>query len=504
MNVTLSQGDGAASAAINGRLCLDELIRQLSENEPTKCGKLGKGGNLDSESRALLLQISRDFVTLTGVGAPMAYRIETGRSLGKDSFVQFCDRHYGDVLFLDESGTEVDRVSAGLVWWGWKDPSRRVVDAIVMEPTNTPEADGNPEIYNRWYVLKRTMEEPNYSATMEDAAPFTNHLMQISDGDHVGVMYFLNWLAQLYQYPDTKIPVAVLMYSQFPGVGKNLVQRLLSKVFGKPLVAGVSGKRFQSNFMDAIEHRRLVFINELARSEKQDGYEDFKTQISEEDTQFEGKGRAAREIRNIAHYIVTTNNIDCLPLMRGDRRIAVLMTVNPPLAEDYYKGFVKWIDGPGAGIVANLLRTWQFPADWNPYGHAPQTIAAMTMQNAAQSTLFIKLEELRQSRTAPFDRDAITADDIAIALAGFASLWDCKVSSPAVGKALAKMSGLILWKGKVKRRDRPEAVTQVYLQTADDKWWCDRSPVERGTCLETGRNLFPVQKQPDNEVADHE
>ncbi|WOB56574.1 DUF5906 domain-containing protein [Pseudomonas sp. NBB] len=467
-----------------------------------------KDKKIDRESRELLRQINLDFVMLTGASYPLAYQIETGLKYGKDSFIHFCDKHYGSVSLIDENGTETDRASAGSIWWQWSDHGKRVVGAVVMEPTSKPEHEGNPEEFNRWYVLKKTMEEPNYNATMDDAAPFINHLMQISDGDQIGVMYFLNWLATLYQFPDIKIPVAIFMYSQFGGVGKNLVQRLLSRVFGKPLVAGVSGKRLQSNFMDAIEHKRLIFINELARSDRADGYEDFKTQISEEDTQFEGKGRAAREIRNIAHYIITTNNIDALPLMQNDRRIAVLMTVEHPLDASYYKAFVKWIDGPGAGIVANLLRTWQFPADWDPHAPAPQTIAALAVQRGAQGPLYAVLEEMCESRTPPFDKNAFTAREVSVHVDKlYGSSLRCNITSGACGKQLTKMSQLMLWDGRVLRKSlghTKPVPTQVYVHVAAVDWWKGMSPESKGDYLDTGRHLSPVQTQFDSEVADHE
>lgn len=465
---------------------------------------------IDLESRELLKQISQDFVMFTGAGQPLAYHTERGTKLSKDSFIQYCDKHYGGIVFIDSTGAQTDRTSAGSIWWAWSDHSRRVVDTIVMEPTNTPENDSDPETYNRWYELRKSMVPPNYEATQEDAAPFMRHLMLISDGDEIGVMYFLNWLAQLYQFPDTKIPVAILMYSQFGGVGKNLVQKLLTRVFGKKLVAGVSGKRLNSNFMDAIEHKRLIFINELARSDRADGYEDFKTQISEEDTQFEGKGRAAREVRNIAHYIITTNNIDCLPLMQNDRRIAVLMTVEQPQPAEYYRGFVKWINGPGPAIVANLLRTWQFPADWDPYSPAPQTIAAKTMQREAQGELFATLEEMRESRVTPFDRRVVTAKQVSLAVKEYAPTLKCSAEAEAVGKRLEKMDGVKKRRDKVLRKDmgqREANVATVYLlgSVEVEEWWKGLSPAEKGDYLDTGRLSHRAQVQSSGgEVINHE
>jgi hypothetical protein len=365
---------------------------------------------IDHESREILKYISEDFVMLVTASRTVAYHIGSGDELGKDGFTQYCAKHYGDILIEVPGKTEAEpptekRMAAGEIWWSWNDPQRRVVRRLVMEPTSLPENDDNPEVFNRWHVLKQTMAERDTTATADSIAILAQHLMYLSGGDVVGVTFFLCWLAQLYQTPEIKMPTAVLFYSKYGRVGKNLMQRLLTKVFGKPLVGGCTGKQLQKNFDDAIEHKRIVFINEMARSEKVDGYENFKSQISEEDIQFEGKNRASKEIRNVAHFVVTTNHDDALPLMENDGRIAVLRCLEPRRDDAYYKELVEWIDGPGAGALAQILATWKFPKDWDPHAPVPQTAAARAMQTAARGDLVCLIEDLIQEHAPPFDKD---------------------------------------------------------------------------------------------------
>lgn len=372
--------------------------------------------NIDRESKELLKYISEDFVMLASGSKLVAYHIESGDELGKEGFKQYCAKHYGDVLIImppDKDGNNLEkRASAGDIWWEWNDTNRRVVRRIIMEPTSLPEIDDNPEAFNRWHVLKHTMAERDANATANDIATLANHLMYLSGGDVVGVTYFLCWLAQLYQRPEVKIPTAILLYSKYGRVGKNLLQRLISRVFGQPLVASCTGKVLQKNFDDAIKHKRLVFINELARSEKADGYENFKSQVSEEFTQFEGKGDKSVEVRNIAHYIITTNHGDALPLMEKDGRVAVLRCLDPRKDDGYYKELVAWIDGPGAPALAQILSNWRFPSDWDPYAPTPQTAAARAMQDEARGALVCLLDELIDEGQAPFDKDIGRINDL--------------------------------------------------------------------------------------------
>ncbi|MDD2135660.1 primase-helicase family protein [Pseudomonas kurunegalensis] len=479
---------------------------QVQQQPPVQSAppKSGGGLSIDPESREILRYISQDFVMLTANGDERAYHIKSGDVFGKNGFIKYCSKHYGDLTITKADGSE-ERQPSGLIWWTWNDPLQRVARRIVMEPTNMPEREGNPEVFNLWYERKKEMCPPDMTATRESIKPLTDHLLYLADDDQVVVRYFFNWMAHLYQYPDDKIPSAFLFYSKFGGVGKSKLWGLLAKVFGSCMVGTCSGRALTKSFDDVSEHKRLLMINEMARSEKADGYENFKNMISEEQTSFEGKGRAAKDIRNITHYIVTTNNKDALPLMQGDRRIAVFMCNSERRSDAYYDELMAWMKGPGPSLLAGVLATWKFDADWNPYAPVPQTEAAKELQGVSQGPLFANLQAMREARVPPFDKDAFTADQVADVLirSERAKQWGCSVTSPAIGKAFSKM-GWEPWKGKVKQSHAGKPATmQVYLMTPTDDWWRGLSSEDRGAYLESTQRLFPVQDQP-GEVANHE
>jgi len=362
--------------------------------------------NIQPTSLPVLYQISRDFVMFAGAGRAVAYHVASGDQLGKEGFVQYCTKHYGDVALVDNEGL-LRSMASGACWWNWADASKRTVRRVVMEPTNVPEDDEEADstVFNRWYLLKQEMAEPDPDATHASIMILIEHLMFISDGDREGVLYFLNWLAQLWRFPDVKIPTAIMLYSKRGGVGKTVLSKLIAHVFGKSLVASCTGHEIQKNFMDAIEHKRIVVLNEMASSDRKDGYERFKSMISEENVQFEGKGRASKEVRNVAHYIVTTNNEDALPLMQNDRRFLVLRCESERKDNEYYKRLVDWIDGPGPELLAGVFSRWTFTADWDPHAPAPQTEASRKTQLASRSGLHLFIEDLIAQAKPPFDKD---------------------------------------------------------------------------------------------------
>ncbi|WP_143516213.1 primase-helicase family protein [Pseudomonas sp. B10(2017)] len=459
--------------------------------------------NIDAESREILRYISQDFVMLTANGEQRAYHIESGDIFGQKGFIKYCSKHYGEITIIQGDGKE-ERAASGAIWWNWEDPLQRVARRVVMEPTSKPEHEGNPEMFNLWYERKKTMCPPNLNATPESIEIFVKHLLYLADDDEVVVMYFLNWLATLYQTPEIKIPSAFLFYSKLGGVGKSMLFKLLAQVFGPIMVGTCSGRALTKSFDDVTEHKRLLFINEMARSEKADGYENFKNMISEEQVSFEGKGRAAKDIVNITHYIVTTNNKDALPLMQSDRRIAVFMCNATPKPDAYYIRLRAWMENEGPSLVAGVLAQWKFPADWNPYAPVPQTAAARAMQDAAQGELYGVVKELIDQRREPFDKDIIVVGEAATKLNNMGLALTKPANITSLGKVLKVLCGEPEPLRILKRETGKSMPLNVYLIRNAEQWKA-ASAEQRMNHLDTGVHLFPVQDQSDDsEAANHE
>lgn len=362
---------------------------------------------LDSRSEVILAAINNQFVMYASKGKLTAYHVASGDEMGRESFIAFCARHYGELTGVETKivdGKQVETVvskESGRAWWDWKSNDKRVVRHIVLEPGVTT----GPDVYNRWDDLQHTMVAPNPDATIEDIQPLLEHLMFISDDDEEGVTYFMNWLATLYRYPAVKIPTCIMFYSRRTRMGKTMLYKLLSPVLGPEMVGCVAGHELHARFSDFMESRRLIVLNELARSDKQDGYEKFKNTVSEEVTMFEGKGRAAKSIRNIAHFIVTTNNVDCLPLMEKDGRFLVLRCEAERRPDSYYQKFGAWVEGPGPSLLAGVFSKWQFPDDWEPRAPVPMTKATRRTQIESRSPLHLFVDDLIQQHRPPFDKD---------------------------------------------------------------------------------------------------
>ncbi|MFJ4348896.1 primase-helicase family protein [Pseudomonas sp. NPDC089401] len=381
----------------------DNVVKMVPKAEGHSAFKVG---DIDPESREILRYISEDFILVTGDGAVYAYYIKRGCRLTKEGMKHQCAKRHGtieQVAKIDNGRVEWKSLPAGDIWWEWKGHERRVVMYLVMEPTAVSEGDDDPDVFNLWHIRKLEMVERTEGAVFGDMTILWNHLLYLADGDTGAVVRFLCWLAWLYQHPDDKIPTAWLFYSEHRRVGKNLIGRLLARVFGPSMVlTDGDGKLLTSKFDDALLDRRIAFLNEVRLAGKERAnFEVFKNRVSAEKVVIEPKGRPAREVRNTVHYILTSNHEDALPLTENEGRINVMRCLAPRKPDAYYEELVAWIDGPGAGVFANVLATWGFK-NWNPHAPAPETEAARDMQLAARGPGINFLQERAASRDGAF------------------------------------------------------------------------------------------------------
>lgn len=469
-----------------------------STRAPAAAG--GGKPKLSKESLQSLDYVSDGFVFLTTGDKPY-YRRKTGDQLTEKGFQMRCAKDYGYAVIATEGsdGSLTEKRRNLAEYWG--DPafdlaSRQVADGIVFVPTKLTEAedkDANPEWHNCWHDLKTTMEPPNLSATATDIEIFIKHLMYLADGDTRAVMFFLCWLAQLYQTPGIKMPTAILFYSKRTGTGKTFLHKLLAKIFGPRMVGSCSGSDLNKSFDDVTKNKRILFVNEMARSDKADNYERFKHKVSEEEVMFEGKGRAARAITNVTHYIVTTNHEDALPLEEDGRRVLVIRCLADPKEPSYYDALDAWVAGPGPALVAGFLATFEFPAAWNPHAPVPQTEATRAMQEANKGEHYALIEEVIASNKPPMNKRYYVPSELAGQLQ---ELYKAVIRTPFTAQGVKKILTDKLGFEEIPQQRvvgrgidfRPRVVARPEHRGA----WVSATAEERGTMLDAVAPLLSV------------
>jgi hypothetical protein len=318
-----------------------------------------------------------------------------------------------------------------------------------------------------------------------------------SDCDET-VMFFLAGYAWIYKYPDVKLPWYTLMYSEFQGTGKSKLFKLFKRVLGEGLVSSCTGEDLNEKFTELTDHKRMVFVHEMpqAASRSATGYERFKNRTTEEYVASRQMRTGSKQIRNFTHYVISTNNMDCLPLAHRDRRALSMVDHGQPLSMAERNAWANFCDGDeGPALVAGLLANWKHPTDYSPYADVPQTAGALEMQMESRSPLVALLAECFAECKGVFAKDIGRPADICAELgtAYPTATRRMDLSPSSVGRAARKAGAIQI--------GNPTNAGSRALCWRKQTYWIDVPAKARSAYIETGT---PPDDYPKTEVTDHD
>lgn len=210
----------------------------------------------------------------------------------------------------------------------------------------------------------------------------------------------LAWMAYHVQHPGEKIRWAVLLQGA-QGCGKTALGAIMSAALGASNVKHVSGSLVvASAFNEWMEGAQCIVLEEIrvAGHNRTDVMNSLKPAITNDTLSINQKRRDAREVLNVANYLLLTNHHDALAVSDSDRRYFVLesrlQTREQVLAlpEGYFAELFGCIQGNAPGIRA-FLETWPIPESFNPQGPAPMTKYLGRLQQVAGSPVHLAISE---------------------------------------------------------------------------------------------------------------
>jgi hypothetical protein len=153
-----------------------------------------------------------------------------------------------------------------------------------------------------------------------------NNLCESNDNNY---NFLLDWIAHIIQFPEEKVPVCVILYSEDEGTGKSLFCSFLRNIIGKKHT-GTSKDidDIVGHFNTILDKKLLLICEEATASNKnQKDYETLKQIISEKDINCVEKFKNAKQIRNYSRIIIPTNNSSCVRINASSRRFFILNTI---------------------------------------------------------------------------------------------------------------------------------------------------------------------------------
>jgi len=217
-----------------------------------------------------------------------------------------------------------------------RDPNKRVVERIVVDPTNTMQG-----VYNMWRGFDAEKLPPVDDAKVPELVrAITQHLSDvITNGVEEHTKFLEHYLANTLKRPDKKAQVALYLYGA-QGCGKGIIFEFLRlKILGAHCSYQTSKPEHDlfSRFANGAVNRVFIQVDETrSLHDHSDQIKDF---ITNPTLNYEKKGKDTIVLANIANLILTSNNANSLTISPDDRRFALFQCSSMHKGDTAY--FVK-------------------------------------------------------------------------------------------------------------------------------------------------------------------
>ena len=218
-----------------------------------------------------------------------------------------------------------------------------------------------------------------------DVAPWLDHIRAFYEPSEVD--HLLDWLAHTVQKPSTKPGHALLMGSQYEGVGKDLWLLPVRACFGKHNVSEIGADSLSSSFNEWLAHKHLIIIQEIWTGARRELSNQLKPLLSSppDEIMVNEKNVSRYPVPNVCAAIMLTNHKDAVSMAAEDRRYFVAWSEKPPKGADYYKDFALWVSDPEnhSHVYEYLLR--RDISKFNVKAAPPKTTAKLEMVDATMT-----------------------------------------------------------------------------------------------------------------------
>ena len=233
------------------------------------------------------------------------------------------------MCYIDDKGTLIkikddnSHFAKILPHWKWLQTHESLIEFFAYGIY--PNQDLCPDkVYNIW---KGFDVEKNNSCQDEDIdiSTILYHFEVVANFDDKLYNYLLNYFAHLFQKPEIKTNVCLLIQGK-QGTGKNtLVETLLKKLMGKRYVFDTADvEKVVGKFNSSIAGKLMIVLNEVSGRDTNTVVDKIKDIITRTDVSIEHKGCDSFEVVDYCNYTFTTNNLKPIPITSDDRRFQVI------------------------------------------------------------------------------------------------------------------------------------------------------------------------------------
>jgi hypothetical protein len=233
--------------------------------------------------------------------------------------------------------------------------------------------------------------------------PYMDLVKELCGGDDDDCKYLHFWIAQMFQNPLNKPPVAIIIKGK-QGTGKNMLLDAIGNMINKThYITSSNPEDFFGNHSEGYYRKLLVNLNE-AEGKKTFDYEgNMKSMITENTMTINPKNVRPSIVLNCARTIITTNKPTPVPIdvRSKDRRYVVFETTDKYLnkSSTFWSNLYKHLRKPEVMQALYQMFMWLDLKDFDWIKKRPLTQAYKEMCNlySPVEALFLEDVYLKQS-----------------------------------------------------------------------------------------------------------
>ena len=274
----------------------------------------------------------------------------------KDGTVEFMNERqasvkFGNMILHEHNNNTMNIDKIPFIKKYIEDDERTEYDKVDFNPD--PNFD-NKRIFNLFdgFEVEKIKEKIviDESKIEEKISIFKEHLYYLTSGYED---FLIKWLAFIVQTPHQRTEVAILLrdqaglFSEGGGTGKNqFFERLIKHLLGEKYAYFVDdNEELYNSFNSMFEGKLFIFVEEAAGKANHQNSDTLKSKITKKKLNVNRKSVAQYVVNDFSNMLLCTNNLNPVPIQKGDRRWATF-DVNPIMRGDkeYFKELVEALE----------------------------------------------------------------------------------------------------------------------------------------------------------------
>jgi len=198
-------------------------------------------------------------------------------------------------------------------------------------------------VYNLWEPFAYSLKTDEYEPDNQGLSKILHLVKVLANYDDFSENFLLDWMAQMFQYPEIK-PGAMPVIQSKPGAGKNSLIDILTRILGKSKVWECVDPQRQifGTHNGKMRDAFLININEAGIKDFSGALGKLKSLVTEPNVSIRAMYQDVIIIPSYHRFILTTNETYAIGTEAGDRRLGIIAASNDLVGnKDFWDSFRK-------------------------------------------------------------------------------------------------------------------------------------------------------------------